>query len=275
MMIRKSRWDNQFYPADSGEVKGMWEEFFAACKTPKITESIRAIQVPHAGWVYSGRCAAEAYNQLKNRDIKTIVMIGPQHHIAVRSMQIYPEGEWHSPVGNLEVDSQMAQRFLEFEPAFQVDIRAHEAEHSLEVQIAPLKLVLPDAKIVPILMAPYRSDHPKILAEALAGIVDESEDTVVLVSTDLYHGESYDECEESDANTISYVSKLDAEGLERALGSGEASACGGDGLVGLLGAAGRLGIKKAELLTAYNSNDIMGRRGGYVVGYAACAFTGG
>ncbi|MEA3312436.1 MAG: AmmeMemoRadiSam system protein B [candidate division WOR-3 bacterium] len=275
MVVRKPSWGNQFYPQDPAQARGMWEGFFERCETPRISEPIRAIQVPHAGWTYSGQAAAEAYNQLKDRNLKTVVMIGPQHRVPVRHMQVFPEGIWESPIGNLEVDSGLAARFLEFNDAFQADIHAHAAEHSLEVQIPPLVMVLPDVKIAPILTAPYQPKHPRILADALAGIVGTRLDVLVLISTDLYHGESYEACKASDARTVEFVKNLDAEGLQKALARGTAAACGGDGLAALLYAAQKLGIKKANLLAAYNSNDITGQRGGYVVGYSAFAFTAG
>jgi AmmeMemoRadiSam system protein B len=283
MAVRKPAWGNQFYPADPAETRRMWKKFFARCQAPRIEEAIRAIQVPHAGWVYSGQIAAEAYKQVEARDFKTVIMIGPQHRVAARYMQVFPEGTWESPLGNLDVDAELASRFIEFNEAFQTDIAAHAAEHSLEVQIPPLVMVLSEVKIVPILTAAYERSHPRILADALAEIVSTRQDVLVLVSTDLYHGESYKACKETDKRTVELVGKLDAEGLGKALASGTASACGGDGVLALLYAAERLGIKRAHRLAAYNSNDVMGVTGvegvtgvtgGYVVGYSAFAFTG-
>lgn len=275
MTVRKPTWGNQFYPTDPAQARRMWEGFFERCETPRISEPIRAIQIPHAGWTYSGQSAAEAYKQLENRNLKTVVMIGPQHHVPVRHMQVFPEGIWESPIGNLEVNSELTARFLEFDDAFQADIPAHAAEHSLEVQIPPLIMVLPDVKIVPILTAPYQPKHPRILSDALAEIIGAKKDVLVLISTDLYHGESYEACRTTDSRTIELVQAMDAKGLESALSNGSAAACGGDGLAALLYAAQKLGIKKANLLAAYNSNDVTGQRGGYVVGYSAFAFTAG
>jgi len=273
--VREPAWENQFYPASADEARGMWERFFARCKAPRLEEPIRAVQVPHAGWVYSGQAAAEAYVQLKDRPFKTVVMIGPQHRVPARHMQVFPEGEWRSPLGGLEVDAELAARFIEFNEAFAADVHAHQAEHSLEVQLPPLIMVLPRIKIVPILTAAYRREHPRILADALSVLVGTRPEIVVLVSTDLYHGESYDACMATDTRTIELVENLDAEGLATALAQGSAAACGGDGLTALLYAATGLGITKAHLLAAYNSNDVTGQRRGYVVGYSAFAFTAG
>ena len=272
MTVRRPAWGNQFYPTDPDEARGMWEEFFKRCEAPRIEDTIRAIQVPHAGWIYSGQAAAEAYNQLRDRDLKSVVLIGPQHHMMVQHIQIFPEGHWQSPLGDLEVDAEFATKFLDFSEAFQPDIKAHEVEHSLEVQIPPLTMVLPDVRIVPVLLGPYQRSHPEIIADALAEIVGTKKDVLVLISTDLYHGESYEACKTTDARTIEFLKNLDAEGLQQALDSGTAAACGGDGLTALLYAAKRLGITKAHLLAAYNSNDMTGQRGGYVVGYSAFAF---
>ena len=274
MTLRRPSWGNQFYPRDPDEASRMWEEFFSKCVNPRIKERIRAIQVPHAGWVYSGQAAAEAFIQLKEREIRTVVLVGPQHRVPAKHIQVFPDGAWESPLGSLEVDSGLASRFLEFDPAFKPDIQAHASEHSLEVQIPPLTIVLPGVKILPILTAPFQQDRNTVLSDALAEIVGKTEDTLILISTDLYHGESYSECTASDARTIEHVKSLDRDGLERALEDGSAAACGGDGLVALLGAAPALGIREARLLKAYNSNDVTGSRSGYVVGYSAFAFTG-
>lgn len=275
MMVRKPSWGNQFYPADPVEARAMWGDFFSRCQSPRISESIRAVQVPHAGWVYSGQAAAEAFNQLKDRDIKSVILIGPQHRVPVRHMQVYPQGTWESPLGNLEVDAELAERFIAFNDAFRPDPESHQSEHSLEVQIPPLVLVLPQVSIIPILMAPYQRSHTVVLADALAEIVGTDPEILTLVSTDLYHGESYDSCQATDAYTIQLINSMDYKGLEEALANGSAAACGGDGMVGLLYAAQRLGISKAHQLAAYNSNDIMGVQGGYVVGYSSFVFTGG
>ncbi|GEM_PF-2226945 len=274
MTIRKAVWANQFYPSDPSDACAMWEDFFKKCKYPRINASLKALQVPHAGWQYSGQAAAEAFKQLKDSGVQTIVLIGPQHRLAKKYMQVFPEGIWESPLGNLEIDANIAASFIDYNEAFQPDIKAHAAEHSLEVQIPPLIMVLPNVKIVPILTAAYQREHPRILADALAKIVGLQSDIAVLISTDLYHGESYKVCKTTDARTLELVENLDAEGLEQALAQGTAAACGEEAMLALLYASERLSVKKAHLLAAYNSNDITGSKGGYVVGYSAFAFTG-
>ncbi|MBN2380304.1 AmmeMemoRadiSam system protein B [candidate division WOR-3 bacterium] len=273
MRVRKPSWEDQFYPGDPNQARSMWEDFFARCESPRISSEIRAIQVPHAGWVYSGQAAAEAFNQLRDRNIKTVVMIGPQHRVPAAYIQVYPDGVWESPLGNLEVDSDLAARFADFNDAFKLDSDSHKPEHSIEVQIPPLAMVLPETRIVPILTTAYRRENVSILARALESLVGKDSSILALVSSDLYHGESYSECKASDSRTIELVSDLDADGLSKAFSNGSASACGSDGLVALLEAKDGMGIKKAHHLAAYNSNDITGKRGGYVVGYSAFAFT--
>ncbi|MBD3285113.1 AmmeMemoRadiSam system protein B [candidate division WOR-3 bacterium] len=273
MRVRKPSWVDQFYPGDPERARRMWEEFFAECKSPKISSDIRAIQVPHAGWVYSGQAAAEAYQQIEGGEYSSVVMIGPQHRVPAAHIQVYPDGVWKSPLGNLEVDGELAKRFSDSNDAFKLDEASHKPEHSLEVQIPPLAMVAPDIKIVPILTTAFVKEHISILARSLEEIVGNNDSILVLVSSDLYHGESYAACKESDARTIELLGKLDADGLSKAFRAGSAAACGADGLIAILEAKDGLGITKAHHLASYNSNDATGMRGGYVVGYSAFAFT--
>ena len=66
IQIRKAGVAGAFYPADAEELKSMVNGFLKNVKQPKIDGQIMAIIAPHAGYIYSGHVAAEAYAQIVN-----------------------------------------------------------------------------------------------------------------------------------------------------------------------------------------------------------------
>ena len=110
--------------------------------------------------------------------------------------------------------------------AIRADPSPHIGEHSIEVQIPFLQRVKPNAKIVPVMMYEQNEQNCKILGDAIANVAKDK-DVLILASSDLYHGDSYEECVKTDKRTLSYIKKMDPDGLLRALATSEAQACGG------------------------------------------------
>ena len=97
-------------------------------------------------------------------------------------------------------------------------------------------------------------------------------DVLFVASSDLYHGESYQDCKRTDSVTLSYLERFDPKGLFDALQSEAASACGGLPITALMLTLKELGATGARVLHRTNSNDVTGEQGGYCVGYGAVAF---
>jgi len=220
----------------------------------------KAIVVPHAGLVYSGPVAAAAYGRLRSdaRAIRRVVLIGPSHRVAFRGVAVPSAGVFESPLGPVVIDA-AARRELSGHPAVITSDRAHEFEHSLEVQLPFLQSVLGDFVLLPL-----------VAGEATAGDVADILDhvwgdtaTLIVVSTDLSHFHDYAEARAIDAATSGHI-----VALEPCLGGAEA--CGCVGLNGFLVTARRHGLI-ARQLDVRNSGDTAGDRS-RVVGYGAFAF---
>ena len=271
VMKREPAVAGQFYPADAKTLAATVDAMLADVEPAAIAGRVVGIQVPHAGYPYSGPTAASAFRLLEGMDSVTVVMFGTSHRAFLDKAAVYAKGRWKTPLGEVAVDEELAgaivagDEFLADMPA------AHRAEHSLEVELPFLQRVLKSFKIVPImLLQPSQADCERVgkaIARACKG-----RDVVLLASSDLYHGESYDEAKETDAATVSYLAGFDPEGLHEALGSGSAQACGGAAMVAMMTAAKELGADTAIVLHTTNSNDVMGEKGGYCVGYSAAAF---
>jgi hypothetical protein len=220
----------------------------------------KAVVVPHAGFRYSGSIAAAAYALLRAdaAAIRRVVLIGPSHRVAFRGVAVPAAGVFASPLGPVVIDA-AARCAVSTHPAVLTSDRAHEFEHSLEVQLPFLQSVLPDFMLLPLVAG-------DATAQQVAGILDcvwGDADTLIVVSSDLSHFHDYSDARALDAATSRHI-----VALEPCL-SGE-DACGCIGLNGFLLAARRRGLT-ARQLDVRNSGDTAGDRT-RVVGYGAFAF---
>jgi len=271
MSTRKPAVAGQFYPAGTDELASAVDSMLAAGEGTEPGGRVVGIQVPHAGYPYSGPTAARALGLLKGMDSLTVVMVGPSHRVLIDKAAVYAKGRWSTPLGEVEIDEELATLMLA-ESDFLVDMpAAHAAEHSLEVQMPFLQRALGDFKIVPVMVLQPSWDECEQLGRAIAA-ASRGRNVLLLASTDLYHGESYDDAKAADSLTGELFAGFDPRALYDGLAAGRAQACGGYPVVSVMVAARELGADKAVLLGMTNSNDVMGERGGYCVGYSATAF---
>ncbi|MEO0074867.1 MAG: AmmeMemoRadiSam system protein B [candidate division WOR-3 bacterium] len=270
-MIRTPVVSGQFYPADSKTLTKTIDDLLNQVKVPAISGHIYGIVVPHAGYPYSGFTAAHAYKIIANQDIQTVILLGPTHQVFLNDFAIYGEGTWQTPLGEVEIDTNLANVLIKSYSKIKNLPQAHNQEHSLEVQIPFLQRTLKNIKIVPIMMLEPSYDECQKLAKTIAHVCQDKK-VLVLASSDLYHGYSYTDCQKTDALTLSYLTKYDPAGLYKALQTNKAQACGGYPIVVAMLTAQHLGADKSRILYQTNSNDVIGERGGYCVGYASAIF---
>jgi AmmeMemoRadiSam system protein B/AmmeMemoRadiSam system protein A len=274
-MIREPAVANQFYPGNKDTLNRFLDQTLAHTPEPRYPGTpeprILGIVVPHAGYPYSGPTAAYAYKAVSGLRPKTVVILGPSHHVGFNEFAVYAKGSWKTPLGNVDIDEKFAAELMRQTTLARDLPRAHEREHSIEVQVPFLQKVLKDFRIVPIEIA--FTDYPRLqeLAKALAATA-QGKEVLLVASSDLYHGDSYQDCQHTDSLTLSYLERFDPKGLFDALQSESASACGGLPVIALMLTLKDLGATRAQVLHRTNSNDVTGERGGYCVGYGAVAF---
>ncbi|MEA3433180.1 MAG: AmmeMemoRadiSam system protein B, partial [Campylobacterota bacterium] len=214
-----------FYPKECSKVKAYFEKFndkFQEIPISKEVRSIipRAVIVPHAGYIYSGFTANFAYRFLKQKKAKRIIVIGPSHHHYFQGISGSYYETYETPCGNLEMDSPylfaLAKQFnIGFQP------KAHEKEHSTEVQMPFIKHYFPQSKIIELI---YGDTKAKNLATLITALL-QNKDNVVVVSSDLSHFYSLEEAKKYDGHCLRSVAKLDMNEL--------ASGCKACGLIGI------------------------------------------
>ena len=262
-----------FYPDNPQELSQLIDNFLKSANPEPVEGNIFALISPHAGYDFSGSTAAWGYKLIKGRAYKTIVVIGPSHYYGFKGASIYPEGIFHTPLGDLEIDKEFTQKLLNKDSEIFFEPRAFEKEHSVEVQLPFLQKVLPDFKIIPIVMGDCSFSTCQKLASLIQQAIGQRQDVLVVASSDMYHGYDYQEADIIDNLTLSYLKNMDAGGLYNGLRQGKLQLCGGFPVVSTLILAKELGHNKLKILEHTNSALVTGKKikGIWTVGYTSCA----
>ncbi|MDJ0808263.1 MAG: AmmeMemoRadiSam system protein B [Gammaproteobacteria bacterium] len=248
-----------FYPADPTELREMVEAFLAQAE-PQGTLP-KAIISPHAGFIYSGPIAASAYARLHagRKQIKRVVLLGPSHRVPFRGLATSDADVFRTPLGEVPIDHAAAD-LLHGLPQLQLLPAAHASEHSLEVQLPFLQLVLEAFKLVPLVVGDATGEEVAAVLRRLWG----GPETLIVISSDLSHYHDYLTAQQMDRSTSEAIVALHPEAI------GYEDACGRIPVQGLLNLAKREGLE-GELIDLRNSGDTAGSRD-QVVGYGAYAF---
>ncbi|VAX20337.1 Candidate phosphomevalonate decarboxylase; COG1355, Predicted dioxygenase [hydrothermal vent metagenome] len=271
-MIRKATVAGRFYPGSKESIISQIESFDFDDKEPVEAFGVVA---PHAGYQYSGPVAAKVYARLKIRG--SVILIGPNHGSGRGSdappVAIMSEGSWELPTGEVCIDGELAKILMEEAPVITEAGWAHEAEHSLEVQIPFLQRFAGDVSnappimIDPIIMARLARDQVIELADGIFRAVEKYGKPVTFVaSTDFSHYVPHKTAHELDHMAIKKIEALDGPGLLDVVSKNQISMCGVQPTAVVIEVCKRLGAKKAELVSYQTSGDITGDFSS-VVGY--------
>ncbi len=269
--IREPAVAGAFYPEKPEVLLRDVAKYLENSKKEKIEGDIVALISPHAGYMYSGQVAAYAYKLVEGRTFDSVVVVAPSHRALFKGASLYDRGGYRTPLGVVPIDTELSKKMMEWRKEIQFLPEAHSQEHSLEVQIPFLQVVLKTFNLIPIVMEPYWSwETCQYLASAIAETV-RGKRVLLVASTDLSHFYTYNIAVELDKIFLNHIERFDVEGLNRDLKSNRTEACGGGPVVTIMLAAKVLGANHGKVLKYANSGDVTGDRS-RVVGYAAAVF---
>ena len=265
-----------WYPADQKSLTDEVDTYLDAVDAVAC-EEVNAVIVPHAGLIYSGPVGAYAYHAVKGRSYDVVVLVGPSHFVGFEGVSVYPQGAFATPLGPAVVHASIAGRLLMGSEIVIDYPRAHEREHSLEMQLPFLRRVLPDTPIVPLVMGVQSREVILGLADILTRTLTGMR-ALLVSSTDLSHYFDSEQAEGFDSRVAAHVDRFDWQGLldemerypER--DRGRCVACGGGPMVSVMCAARALGATQATVLRRADSGDVSGDKT-RVVGYLAAAMS--
>ena len=260
----------QFYPADKAELNKILDGFFEKAVLRKNGGGrLLALIVPHAGYFFSGQTAAYAYQVLKQHPVDTVVLLGPYHKAMFHGASVWTSGSWRTPMGDVPVDTELAQKIAAEDSSFQFTQSAHSAEHSLETQLPFLQKTLKNFKIVPILVSDASSDNVPRLAAALHKHL-QGKNALVIASSDMSHYYPDETARTMDARMLELLKKQDPAKIFEANRNGEGELCGEAAVMTALQYAQLHGKTTLEVLHYATSADATHDKG-RVVGYGASA----
>ena len=250
-----------FYPAEPEQLRADVRRYLQQAKVQTTTPP-KALIAPHAGYIYSGPVAGNAYAQLESRSgtISRVVILAPAHRVAFSGIAYSSATLFRTPLGDVEVDLEALNSVTELAQLQQRDDAFHD-EHSIEVHLPFLQETLSGFKIVPLLVGDATPAQVDELLEALWG----DSETLILISSDLSHYLSYDAARKMDQEATIAIESLNPDALSYH------HACGRTPVSGLLLAARRHRLK-VETLDLRSSGDTAGTRD-RVVGYGAYALS--
>ncbi|MDD5476980.1 MAG: AmmeMemoRadiSam system protein B [Candidatus Omnitrophica bacterium] len=263
--IRKPAVAGQFYPSNAKDINAMISSF--ADKGAQKNDVIGCV-LPHAGYVYSGKVAVATISRVNIKN--TVVLLGPNHTGLGADFSIMPQGTWQTPLGNVEINSELANSFLSKSAYLEADTIAHLDEHSLEVELPILQYFRRDFKIVPIAIKIGDLSALNEIAQSLAGGINEiglKSSVIFIASSDMTHYEPQKSAEKKDNLAIEAICALDEQRLESTIKKFDISMCGFAPVAVLIKAAKILGAKAGKLIKYQTSADAT-KDTSSVVGYA-------
>ena len=257
--LRQPAVAGMFYPADPEQLRHDIQDYLDHAT---VSDSApKAIIAPHAGYIYSGPVAASAYASLSSvaDKITKVVLLGPAHRVPFRGLAAPTSDGFVTPLGVVPIDQQAIEQILVLPQVISMDM-AHAQEHSLEVHIPFLQMVLGDFELIPLVVGDADQEEVAEVLQMLWG----GEETLIVISSDLSHYNSYEAACQMDRATSVAIERLQPEQIHYDM------ACGRNPVNGLLELARQKGLH-AKTLDLRNSGDTAGPRD-RVVGYGAYVF---
>jgi MEMO1 family protein len=256
-----------FYEAEPRRLRRQVESCFAAAAPPDARRKIIGAVVPHAGLMYSGAVAACVYAAAEIP--RRVILLGPNHTGRGHTAAIESSGAWRTPMGDVPIDEELAAALKSAAPMLEEDHRAHDREHSIEVQLPLLQAVREDFAFVPICLSVPTLERCEEIGRAIASVVLSSKEPVaIFASSDFNHYESQQITLRKDREAIEPILALEPESLWRTVRDSDISMCGSIPTTTMLAAAKALGATEGELLRHATSGEVSGDYAA-VVGYAA------
>lgn len=271
--IRKSVIAGSWYPGNAGTLRREIQKYLDRAEPPHIEGKTAALVSPHAGYVYSGPVAAFGYKVLKKGEFERVIIVGPSHRAYFRGAAVYGEGGFETPLGIVESDAGLSAGMAGSSAMIRSMPDAHAQEHSIEIQLPFLQVVLGEFRFVPVLMGDQSRATCEAVVNAINPAVSDGK-TLLVASSDLSHYRPYDSAVKIDRVVLERIERMDADGLLDDLESGRAEACGGGPIAVAIMVAKSLNANTGKVLKYANSGDVSGDRSG-VVGYVSAAFARG
>jgi len=266
--IKTPNVSGQFYSSDPKELTENIKKYFHDADIQPVDHNVQIVIAPHAGYVYSGPVAAYSFKAVSQNSYKTIIILAPSHFYGFDGISIWEEGGFQTPLGIVDVDTDLAKSLSQKNEKFTFDKSAFEKEHSLEVEIPFLQETFSNFKIVPVILGQASLKTLADFAVALKNIVGDRDDVLIVVSTDLSHYHNDQTARKMDQKAIEMIKEQLPEKIYRECQERSIEMCGCVPVTAALIYAKLQKFDHVQVLNYANSGDVSGDYE-KVVGYSS------
>jgi AmmeMemoRadiSam system protein B len=263
-----------WYPADPRQLKSEIQHYLDDVIYYPILGDLRGLLVPHAGFRYSGKTAAYAYQYLIGKPIETVYILSPYHDYHPADFLTPEHSAYETPLGLVDIDQEISTAIndaLLKKTGSSIQPVSRDKEHSLEIQLPFLQTVLKQTfRIVPIMV---RSRN-EALCQQLGNIIAEHynpSNSLLIASSDLSHFYHEKLAHQLDAVILNAVRDNQPADIFKAEENKSGFACGAGAITTVMWANKKLEVNHTEILY-YTTSAEETRDAQSVVGYAAAAF---
>ena len=219
-IIHKAHLSNGWYNQNENLLNKELENYFNfSSKNLNVfvdSNSIRALIVPHAGFYYSGICAASAYQTLlkkkeKNKKIKKIIILSPSHVKAFKGISLPNYDIYQTVFGKINVDKKSIEKLSKNNLFKKIEF-THEKEHGIELQLPFLQKTVEQFEIIPLIVGHIETNEYDSIAKTLKEIIDDS--TLIIISSDFIHYGSRFDYEPFRNNILNNIKATDSLAIE-------------------------------------------------------------
>jgi MEMO1 family protein len=270
--VREPAVSGTFYPGDPKVLRRDIQGYMDSAVFDDVDGAIVGLISPHAGFMYSGPVAAYGYKALQGTSYDTVIVVAPSHRAYFQGASIQDKGGYKTPLGVIAIDEEISAAVLRDSEDVINDTRPHAMEHSLEVQLPFLQVVLGTFKLVPLVMGVQDVGTCERMADRVYEVLRLSGKRVLVVgSTDLSHYHPYAQANKLDNTLVEDLEKNDLKALKEDFEKERFEACGYGPIIVTMMVSQKLGATKSKVLKYMNSGDTSGDKSG-VVGYVSSVF---
>ena len=257
-IIRKPIVAGTFYP---GKVQALEEtilNLLNSSTSERLTGEIYGLVSPHAGYIYSGKVAADAYKQLQGKSYDNVIVISPSHFDEFTGCSVF-FGNYQTPLGVIPTNVELAEAITSFSPSIIESTKGHLREHALEVQLPFLQLVLDNFNLIPIAMGSQDYTTADELSMAINTALQESEfanqKTLIIGSSDLSHYFPVEKANQLDNIVLKDIERFDEKKLFNDINSNKCQACGSGPILAAMITSKKLGAVHSKIMSYGTSGD--------------------
>ena len=266
--IRKAAVKGMFYPDSPDKLRDEIKLFLDITSAKDDIENITGLVVPHAGYIYSGKTAAFAFNLVKGKNYNKVIVISPSHREYFPGVSVYNGSAYETPLGRVPVNKELREKFIEGSKTLFAGVQGHGSEHAVEVQLPFLQTVLNEFTFLPVVMGDQGRMFIDELSSKLAEIMDDN--TLLVASSDLSHYHTKGEAYHLDSIIEKHINDFDYDALYQDLEINNCEACGGGPIISIMKASKMKNKSRAKVLNRSDSGDVSGNDM-EVVGYLSAA----